>query len=769
MKPSNRRQFLFNSGLILGLNSAVKDEVSFAKVLKDVGAPGPGSPASPARPQSAQGTAGLYNTDLRTAVGLGDEPPGLLDKFGQLKSRRVETQFALGTPPQPADQAEWSQSLQDGYLPMVETRLRTPQGEFRSLAFASEASGLKADYVEVESSQGAYRVTLLFPFTTSVTVGEGMVTSGGKLLASFPPPKKFVVSQAKYNLLTRESWSLDVPPWEDQKPFQPPPGLDSAFAGGRRAVLNRWIEYSFPVTSRKTYTVFLGLLEREAHKPGEMLLRLSVNGQSQLVDLGLVQPGTAILRKFTVSPEGDEIRVKSECDPSCTDPYRPVLLNGIWVFEGSADRDKVRSGEVSRSALFYVPCGKEPARDVACSVVLDYEPAASGWIRLPYDASAGDATKVAGISPESAQAATKQHWDSFLQNGAEFRTGISHLDNLYRTSLINLLLLRTKHRGAGSGGADIYVVKPGPHLYDNFWTRDGAYMAATFDLAGHSEEAERSLRLFWQTGLKGMLASWGQQPSGVWQAPITEWDAQGQALWTLASHYEFTRDMAWLRRVYASIRRGVLWMKDVTEQTQFVNENGERPISYGLLPVGEGEAIAYGYNYYHCFWGALGLRQAVMAAQALEEKDDLKWMKPLYAEYSSNLLASVKLAYQRVGQNKFIPATPFDPKAPIWGSMTALYPARFLDPHDSMMTGTLELLDAQRQEDTYLYEKDHLWTYITVEGAMCHLLRDELPMFYTLFNGYVSHASPTNAWVEGILLPSRRGTGDMPHGWGPAG
>jgi len=51
---------------------------------------------------------------------------------------------------------------------------------------------------------------------------------------------------------------------------------------------------------------------------------------------------------------------------------------------------------------------------------------------------------------------------------------------------------------------------------------------------------------------------------------------------------------------------------------------------------------------------------------------------------------------------------------------------------------------------------------------MCHLLRDELPMFYTLYNGYVSHASPTNAWVEGILLPSRRGTGDMPHGWGAA-
>jgi hypothetical protein len=77
--------------------------------------------------------------------------------------------------------------------------------------------------------------------------------------------------------------------------------------------------------------------------------------------------------------------------------------------------------------------------------------------------------------------------------------------------------------------------------------------------------------------------------------------------------------------------------------------------------------------------------------------------------------------------------------------------------------GTLEILDGEREEDTYISEKGNLWTYITVEGAMCHLLRDELPMFYTLYNGFVSHVSPTNAWMEGIDLKGRIGTGDMPH------
>ena len=74
------------------------------------------------------------------------------------------------------------------------------------------------------------------------------------------------------------------------------------------------IEYRFPVTSGKTYHVFLGLVRTEQVKPGEELIRLSVNGESQVVDVGLVKPGKPIVREFVVSSAPEEIRVKSECD-----------------------------------------------------------------------------------------------------------------------------------------------------------------------------------------------------------------------------------------------------------------------------------------------------------------------------------------------------------------------------------------------------------------------------------------------------------------------
>jgi hypothetical protein len=766
VKRFNRRQFLIRSGVAAGLVAQV---TSPKHLLKALAAPGSDSQTPAAEKSFSNPPAALYNTNLRTAIGLGDEPASTVDKYGQiLLSRQAATRLKFDSPLQAADQAEWSQSLLDGYLPIVETRLHKGKASLAWAAFSSDHGGVKADYIEVTDANVPYQVTLLFPLTTSIRIEGGAVVDDGKVLAVFPAPKRSAVTLAKYNLVTPEAIRSGTP--DEDNPTLSVSGVDPAFHASRGAFLNRWIEYRFPVEAGQTYHVFLGVVPQKG-SPGQNILKLSVNEQNQWVDYSLFPPNVPLLREFTVTPAGNELRVKSAFDSSATDPYRRTHLSGIWVFTRPVDEREVVKGALGREALFYVQCAQERLEDIASSVTLDYEPTRSGegrCIRLPYDLGAGDASKLASISPASARAAEKARWESLLRNGAQLITGVPHLDNLYRTSVINLLLCRTRFAGQGEHGQDIYVVKPGPDLYDDFWSRDGAYISTTFDVAGLPEEAEKSLRLFWHTHLTGILATWGQQPTGEWAAPITEWDAQGQALWTLVNHYEFTHDLEWLKRVYRSIVKGTLWMKNATEQTQFVNENGEKPIYYGLLPLGEGEAIAYGYNYYHCFWGVLGLRQALRAAQALDQADDVEWIKKLYDDFSSNLLASVKLASQRVTGNKFIPATPFDPKAPIWGSIAALYPARFLDPHDPLITGTLEMLDAEAQEDTWLYEPNHLWTYITVEGAMCHLLRDELPMFYRLYNGYVSHVSPTNAWVEGISLPDRAGSGDMPHGWGAA-
>lgn len=764
-----RRDFIKRIGLGMGLWGA--------------GAP-PGSPAASLRnvlnkareevsPRRALTPRHLCNVNVRTAVGLGDEHASVVDGFGQIKSRHVWAHYEIGTPLKRASELESSQRLEDGYLPVVHTMLRSPKGELGSVAFSSDFQGVKADYWGLDRTQPG-RVTLWFPSVLGIEPTNGLVVSQNQVLAVLPRARKIRTTQAKYNCLTLVE---DLPPKAGQNHLQ---HLDMAFSGSRRAYSSIGkgdIEYRFPAVNGQTYYVYLGVINTGRDQPGRALLDFYVQGHKQAVDVGLGAPEQPILKEFIARPRSDSITVRVACDPSSTNPYRTAFISGIWIFNAAADPKRVVTGELNPQALFYVPCGREPMEDLASSLVLELLPSEGAeekaWFKFPYETAQSDVGRLKEISPGAALDATRQRWNSLLEQGAAFVTGVPRLDNLYKTSLINLFLLRTRHRSQGDSDRDIYVVKPGATIYDGFWYRDGSYIVNAFGSAGYNQAAEESLRLFWKSMLGAELKMLGQEPNGAWSHPLTEWDGQGQALWALVRHYELTGDREWLNTVYPAVRRGARWIREATAQTRVVGDDGVKPVYYGLLPVGEGEAIGYGYIYYHNFWAGLGLKKALVAARALGEGADHAWMRNCYDQFTANLRRSLQQAYQRTGENSFLPGDPFNPGARIWGSLAALYPCEFLDPQDPMMTATLERMEQHSREGLYTFvgepNKDKkMWTYITTDWAMCYLVRNELGKFHRLFNGYVDHASPTNAWIEEIWIKSRIGTGDMPHGWAAA-
>ncbi len=764
MTELNRREFLVGSataalvlkasGYGLGLGSALDSRLS------SDGKPSP-----------------LLNYNCSTAIGLGDEPAGILDQFGQLRGRNAQVLLDLDSPLMPfqhekwkSEDKLWEQWLDSGCLPIVRSKLSGERVSVDWTAFTSRHGGVKGDWIVVKNAQAPLRLRLLFPYATSVNVEGNQIIDRDKIVAFFPGAKTVRATSAKYNLLSPNSWCIDIPRWDYRIPLKNRPGLSPAFNSGRETYLNRKVEYRIPVHSAKIHHVYLGFITSQKTSAGEMLLKLSVNGESQIADLSTVRPDTPLVLEFAVAPDNGEIHIASACDVSSISMFRQCFLTGVWVFENSVDREELKTGKLDSRALVQIPCGREPLKDVAAIVELEYgaQSADGKSFFLPYDLQTRDAAKASGISWAEAEAAVREYWKAFLNTGAELQLGVPHLDKLYCTSLLNLLLLRTKYPGAGKDGDDLYVVKPGATIYDDFWTRDGSYIVTALDLAGHPDEAEKSLRLFWQDDRKGICATWGQQPAGSWQSPVTQWDSCGQALWALVNHYQMTGDKQWLQSAYGSIRKGGLWIQYACEQMKFTNENGERPTYYGLLPPGEGESIAEGINYYHDFWAVLGLRQAALAARALNQGADAETFHSVYRDLRANLTTSISAAFKRVATEKYIPATPFDPEASIWGSATALYPCRFLDPGDPMISATLAAISTHLEEDEYADKEGDISTYITSDIAMCHLLRNETDMFYRLFNGFVAHCSPTNAWVEGIHLRSRRGTGDMPHGWAAA-
>ncbi len=763
----NRREFLLSSASLAVMASRLNAMAREQAQTESSGGEWPGS----GKPSP------FLNYNSATLIGLGDEPPTFLDQFGQPGGRRTQVLLDVDYPVKPfqndaiTPNGDWAQWLESGYLPIVRTRTNAKGVSIDWTAFTSEYAGVKADYVVLNTAAAPLRLRLAFPCADSVRVEGNKIVSDDKIWAIIPAAKVLKVTTSRYNMLSPESWCNDVPRWDPRVPAKQYVGLANAFNSSRGIYLNRSVNYRIPATETQTHHVYLGLITSEKFALGESILRLTVNGQTQLLDLGIQGAGNPAILEFAVAPQQGSIYISSECDPSSMSVSRHCFLNGVWVFERAVNRDDLKIGKLDDSASVHIHCGHESLSDVAATVELEFDAdqIANSHLLLPYDLPKTEESRAAGISASTAKAAVIDHWNSFLARGAQFRTGVPHLDNLYRTCVVNIFLMRTRHPGAAADGGDLYVVKPGAGIYDNFWTRDGSYIATSLGLAGYPSENEQSLRLFWQHGLKGIFASWGQQPAGFWQSPINQWDSNGQALWALVQHFVLTRDREWLKNVYPSIRRGALWIGYACEQMKYANENGERPIYYGLLPAGEGESIASGINYYHDFWAVLGLRQAAFAAEALGETADAKAFSDSHDDLRSNLVRSVSWAFQRAGEGKYIPATPFQPGGSIWGSANALYPCGFLDPQDPMMSATLATLDSQMEEDVYIYSRRRLWTYITADIAMCHLLRNELDQFYRFYNGFVAHASPTNAWVEGIVCDDqRRGTGDMPHGWAAA-
>ena len=165
----DRRQFLAKSSTTLGLVAMTPDASSLMEALAAPAVAAGEAITAFAGYDPGGKSAPLYNTNLRTAIGLGDELPGIVDKFGQLlRSRNAATQIEVGAPLQPAENAEWSQSLLDGYLPVVETQLKASNATLRWAVFSSDYEDVKADYVEIKEASDPYRITLLFPYTTSL-------------------------------------------------------------------------------------------------------------------------------------------------------------------------------------------------------------------------------------------------------------------------------------------------------------------------------------------------------------------------------------------------------------------------------------------------------------------------------------------------------------------------------------------------------------------------------------------------------------------------
>ncbi len=714
----------------------------------------------------SENTDSIYpcNTNIQTAIGVGDITATVVDRYGQLRRLEWSTEVLVGAEKQSVQNWQPAQSLRKGYLPIVQTVFPAEAGGLSLTAFSSEHGDTAADYLHIQTENQPVHL-LLRPNTGRPEVQNNEVVVGDRVVAIFTPPESIAPTTPARGLISEGTAGLEG--WGT-----PNIPCDLAFHNIRVGWEGKPIRYVYPADPKKVSYVYLGFIESHWSDPGQRILDINVNSQKKTLDpIKDAAKHQPIVLEFAVeNAKAVEIEVVAPDNA----PDKNSTLAAIWILDERADAQDVLLGRLNGKARVYVDCGSSKEEVVRPGVLISYPKGQEAWIKLPIQGGSPEENSIDARTGAAALAAAEKKWEDFLSSGAKIVLPDERLNNLYKTSLINLMLLRL-HLPQESANEDIYVLRPGVTVYSDLWYRDAAYMCLALELAGYPEEAEKSLRLFHRSKpLVNGNNAWLQTANGAWNYPLYQWDGQGQAPWAMMNHFRFTRDLAWLQEVYPSLRAGGRWIRTATAKTKWSTEE-PRPITWGLLPPGKGDAIGEGYVYYHNFWALKGIKEISDAARTLGKKEDLEWMEDLHRQFRTDVMRSLKMAFETVGKGDYIPGDPFSTGLRIWGSLAALYPCAILDPQDPMVTATLNTMwqrmeDAAPGEDQYVFiRRPKLWTYITTDWAQCYLLRGEMEKFRHLFKGYVRHASPTNGWIEEIFLDTRLGTGDMPHGWGAAG
>ena len=100
-------------------------------------------------------------------------------------------------------------------------------------------------------------------------------------------------------------------------------------------------------------------------------------------------------------------------------------------------------------------------------------------------------------------------------------------------------------------------VHGGEGFYDEFYIRDGAYQVLELEEAGLADAAAKAVELYLVR----------QRQDGRFESQENQFDANGQAVWTLWQHYLMTRDQQFLTRVYPQMRRAVEWTMQARRTT----------------------------------------------------------------------------------------------------------------------------------------------------------------------------------------------------------
>jgi len=295
-------------------------------------------------------------------------------------------------------------------------------------------------------------------------------------------------------------------------------------------------------------------------------------------------------------------------------------------------------------------------------------------------------------------------------------------------------------------------ITPGPLTYKKFWFRDSAYMIPALMKIGDLKRAEKIIEYFKKKIKK----------DGYFQSQVGEWDSNGQALFTIAEYYRYTKNKEFLNEFYPYIKKGAEWIK--RKRKKYVD-------SYGLLPSSF-SAEHFGPNdlyYYDDYFGLKGLLDASSLANEIGNKSDSENFLKYYLEFKNDVRKAIDKDQKRLDKKICVGAFGRNIDASIIATFTSIFPLNLdLLSKDEIMNSYEELRKKFFVNNCFYQNITHsgINLYLTLEIAEALLYLNEEKKAINLFDSIISLLTKTYTGPEAINPKSLGGCeGDGHHGW----
>jgi hypothetical protein len=366
--------------------------------------------------------------------------------------------------------------------------------------------------------------------------------------------------------------------------------------------------------------------------------------------------------------------------------------------------------------------------------------------RIPFKPVA-DAAAFDSESPKLWLDRTVSHWRSVMAKAARIQVPCEKSTQALLAAHVCQLL-----------ASDHGVLHGGEGFYDEFYIRDGAYQVLELEEAGLLDAARKTIAAYLRA----------QRPDGRFETQKNQFDANGQAVWTLWQFYKLTADRAFLRQAYPQMRRAAEWTLQARRQ---VPPDSAFP---GVLPnaVADGEYLWDGKHHIvgYDLWNLRGLLCVADAARALGDQADAQY----YQQQAGDYRGAIDAACKKTGLAFFPPS--WEKVGTHWGNTETLWPTELFAPDDRRVSALLK--EVRQHHGGGFCEGTIRWTgskepaihpYLSSYTTMASLIRGEHDAFVEEYYWYLLHSTATHAFPEGIFYGRRFAWSDtIPHATGAA-